>query len=105
MEDTENIEALAMDGNPIKIGSVVRYMNTGTVGRVLDIKEDEDGIWVLVDNTGLFYRPETLVIADKSDLKGEIKSRSSAENAESYVRTYGAESDADFDIGQVTGGG
>ncbi|WP_292466526.1 DUF2098 domain-containing protein [Methanolobus sp.] len=105
MEDSAKIETLGMDGNPIEIGSIVRYMNTGTVGMVLDLKTDDDGVWVLVDRTNLFYKPETLVIADASDLKEEIKSRTSVKDAESYIQTYGAEDEAGYDIGQVTGGG
>ncbi|WMW21428.1 DUF2098 domain-containing protein [Methanolobus mangrovi] len=105
MADSKTIEALDMGGNPIVIDSVVRYLNTGTVGKVIDLKEDEDGIWVLVDATGLYYKPETLVIADVSDLKEERAERSSIADAESYMRTYGGGDDGIADVGQVTGGG
>ncbi|SFM77811.1 DUF2098 domain-containing protein [Methanolobus profundi] len=105
MDEPVTIEALGMDGNPIEKGSVVRYISTGTVGRVIDIKEDEDGIWVLLDSNGLFYKPETLVSADESDLKEEMALRTSAEDAESYMRTYVTDDEAGYDIGQVTGGG
>ena len=105
MDDSEKIEALSMDGEPIETGSAVRYINTGTVGRVIDLKEDADGIWVLVDSTGLFYKPETLVIVDESKLKSEMKARTSAEHADAFMRTYTAENEAGYDIGQVTGGG
>nr|WP_209622341.1 DUF2098 domain-containing protein [Methanolobus bombayensis] len=94
-----------MDGDPVEVGSVVRYINTGTVGRAIELKKDEEGIWVVIDSTGLFYKPETLVIADESELKGEMKERTSAEAAESYMRSYGAENEAGYDISQVTGGG
>lgn len=105
MEDSGIIEALGMDDNPIEKGSVVRYMSTGTVGRVIDIKEDEEGIWVLLDSSGLFYKPETLVSADESDLKEEMGLRTSAEDAESYMRTDVTDDEAGYDIGQVTGVG
>jgi Uncharacterized protein conserved in archaea len=103
--DSEIIKALDMGGNPIVIDSVVRYLNTGTVGKVVDLKEDDEGIWVLVDTTGLYYKPETLVIADASDLKEERVERSSVADAESYMRTYGGGDDGIADVGQVTGGG
>ena len=105
MDDSEKIEALTMAGEPIETGSAVRYINTGTVGRVVDLKEDDDGIWVLLDSTGLFYKPETLVIVDESELKGEMKARTSVEDAEAFMRSYNAENEAGYDIGQVTGGG
>jgi hypothetical protein len=103
--DSKDAEVLGMDGNPIITGSVVRYIKTGTVGKVTDIMEDSEGIWVMVDTTGLFYKPETLVIADPSELKEERVARISASDAESYVRSSGASADAGVDIGQVTGGG
>lgn len=99
------IEARDMDGKLIEKGSVVRYLNTGTVGRVIDLKKDKDGIWVLIDSTGLFYKSETLIIADEGVLKGEMKARTSAEDAENYMRTYVAGDGKSVDIGQVTGGG
>lgn len=105
MEDSAKIEALSMDGKAIETGFVVRYLNTGTVGRVADLRKDDEGVWVLVDSTNLFYKPEALVIADENDLKGEMKARTSVKEAESYVRSYGAENEAGYDITQVTGGG
>lgn len=105
MEDTEKTEVLSMEGDLIEVGSVVRYIHTGTVGRVTDIKEDEDGIWLLLDSSQLFYKPETLVIADEGELKEEMKLRTSVEDAEAYMRTYEADNEAGYDIGQVTGGG
>jgi hypothetical protein len=105
VEDSEILEALDMGGSPIVVGSVVRYINTGTVGKVLDIKEDDEGIWIMVDTTGLYYKPETLIIADASDLKEERMASSSVKDVESYMRSYGAGDGSTADIGQVTGGG
>lgn len=105
MTDSEMIEVLDIDGNPIVIGSVVRYINTGTVGRVLDFKEDEDGIWTLMDTTGLYYKPEKLVIADASDIIKEKIERVSVKDAQSYLDNYSSIDDMGADIEQVTGGG
>ncbi|MDG6243397.1 MAG: DUF2098 domain-containing protein [Methanolobus sp.] len=105
MEDSKEIDALSMDGNPIVIGSLVRYINTGSVGKVTDIMEEEDGIWVMMDSTGLYYKPQTLIIADPSELKEERIARVSAAEAEGYVRSSAAGPDSGVDIGQVTGGG
>ncbi len=105
MTDSEIIEARDVDGNPILIGSVIRYLNTGTVGRVLELKEDEDGVWVLMDTTDLFYKPETLVLADTSEIIKEKIERSSVKDAKSYLDKYSSVDDINTDIGQVTGGG
>ncbi|MDY0387677.1 MAG: DUF2098 domain-containing protein [Methanolobus sp.] len=105
MTDSEVIEALDVDGNPIIIGSVIRYLNTGTVGRVLELKEDEDGVWVLMDTTDLYYKPETLVLADASEIIKEKIERVSVKDAKSYLDNYSNMAEMDTDIGQVTGGG
>lgn len=39
-EETENLTASDINGDPIEAGTVVRYINTGTVGRVVDIRSD-----------------------------------------------------------------
>ena len=105
MTDSEIIEALDVDGNPIVTGSVIRYLNTGTVGRVLEIKEDEDGIWVLMDTTNLYYKPETLVLADASQIIKEKIERSSVKDAKSYLDNYSSVDGINTDTEQVTGGG
>jgi len=52
----------------IKIGDYVVYVNTGTKGRVIDIKKDENGnTWIVLDNN-LMYRPHLLKVIDKSKL-------------------------------------
>lgn len=105
MIDSKDVEVVDMDGNPIIAGSVVRYIKTGTVGKVTDIMQDSEGIWVTVDTTGLLYKPETLVITDASELKEERVANISASDARSYVRSSGAGADLDVDVGQITGGG
>lgn len=105
MTDSEVIEALDVDGNPIVTGSVIRYLNTGTVGRVLELKEDEDGVWVLMDTTDLYYKPETLVLADASEIIKEKTERSSVKDAKSYLESYSSVDGINTDTEQVTGGG
>jgi len=57
-----------MDEIDIKVGDYVVYINTGTKGRVVDIKKDENGdIWVVLDNN-LMYRPHLLRVIDKSKI-------------------------------------
>ncbi|ACV24038.1 DUF2098 domain-containing protein [Methanocaldococcus fervens] len=53
----------------IKVGDYVVYINTGTKGKVVDIKKDENGeVWVLLDNN-LMYRPHLLKVIDKSKIE------------------------------------
>jgi hypothetical protein len=38
----------------LALGMFVRYIRTGTIGKVIDIKELDERTWALLDN-GLFY--------------------------------------------------
>ncbi|WP_456471926.1 DUF2098 family protein [Methanocaldococcus sp.] len=62
-----------VDGNEIKIGDYVVYINTGTKGRVVDIIEREgydNKIWVLLDND-LLYKPSLLRVIKYKEHKEE----------------------------------
>ncbi|ENN96808.1 hypothetical protein J422_00125 [Methanocaldococcus villosus KIN24-T80] len=65
----------------IKIGDYVMYINTGTKGKVVDIVEDYDGLWVVLDN-GLMYRPHLLKVIDEKDVKKEEKKKIEIEEEE-----------------------
>jgi len=60
-------------GNLININSFVRYAGTGTVGKAIDIKNEDDVDWVKIDKTSLWYDSSTLAIVDenKYDKYGE----------------------------------
>jgi hypothetical protein len=103
LDDSQTIEALDINGDAIIVGTVLRYINSDTVGRAVEIKEEDDGIWVLLDTTGLFYNVEALIIADPSALKVRHDNEKSEFNAKEYVKRF--ESVETADIGQVTGGG
>ncbi|MBN2109990.1 MAG: DUF2098 domain-containing protein [Methanosarcinaceae archaeon] len=105
VEETDTPNASDIHGNQIEPGTVVRYINTGTIGRVAGIRTDDEGVWALVDSTGLYYKVETLVVTDASELKEKVETRKTASEAKEYMRQY-ATSDADLeDVGQITGGG
>lgn len=105
VEGTEIPNASDMNGDPIGPGTVVRYINTGTVGKVAEIRTDDEGVWALVDSTGLFYKTETLVVTDASELKEKVETTKTVSEAEEYMRRYGSAGPGSVDIGQVTGGG
>ena len=50
-------------------GDIVKYTPTSTVGKILDIKEEDGTVWVKLDKTNLYYRESLLVPADKSEYK------------------------------------
>ena len=55
----------------IALGNYVRYVDTGTIGEVIDIKT-KDGIdWVRIKKTELWYRSKLVELLDDKDLKKE----------------------------------
>ncbi len=59
----------------INIDYYVRYLNTGTVGQVIELKiEDGEVGWVRIDKTGLWYLANLVEVLDRKDLKIAKKS-------------------------------
>ncbi|MHC1601744.1 MAG: DUF2098 family protein, partial [Methermicoccaceae archaeon] len=54
--------------------SAVKYIGTGTTGKVKDIVEDDEGVWVVLDSNELLYKPEYMVY-----LKEGVKEKAEAE--------------------------
>lgn len=52
----------------ITLDSHVRYVNTGTVGKVLDIKTTDGVDWIKIDKTDLWYRAKLVELLDAKDL-------------------------------------
>ncbi len=102
-EGSDLIQAHDLNGAPITIGSYVLYLNTGSAGQVLEIKQEEGTKWVLMDSTGLFYNVEALVITDADAVKVRIEREEGEVDKEDLVRQQTPE--RVVDIGQVTGGG
>lgn len=101
MTETENettVKATDINGSLIEIGSTVGYINTGTVGKVVDIKEDEDGLWVLIDEKELYYKPELLEITETTTKKSKEKPAEKKKPSEEGT-------EAPEDISHITGGG
>lgn len=68
---------MAFDARDIEINldDYVRYVDTGTIGKVVDVKT-EDGIeWVKLDKTDLWYRSKLVELLDEKDLKKTDDSR------------------------------
>ena len=98
--------AVDANGAPISIGSNVRYINTDTIGEIIDITTDDEGTWALIDTTQLYYRVDTLQITDRKasagkeytvseeDVKERIKKQAEAAQASTLEEVF-----------QATGGG
>lgn len=58
----------------IEIGMYARYKNTGTVGKVLEIMEEDGITFALLDSTDLFYDITYLEQAEKPREKKAVTS-------------------------------
>ena len=52
----------------ISIDDHVRYVDSGTVGKVLDTKTEDEIGWVLIDKTNLWYKSKLVEILDEKDI-------------------------------------
>lgn len=56
----------------IALGNHVRYVDTGTIGEVIDMRT-RDGIdWVKIEKTNLWYRSKLVELLDEKDLKKSL---------------------------------
>ena len=52
----------------ISVDDYVRYVDTGTIGKVLDIKTEDEIDWVLLDKTNLWYKSKLVEVLDEKDI-------------------------------------
>jgi hypothetical protein len=73
-------------GKPIIKGSYVIYTGTGTIGKVVDFKTEDNGTWAKIEDTDLWYKSNYLQAIDKiqekrlekaskEDIRKKIKER------------------------------
>jgi len=62
MEASEPIVANDLYGQPIKVGTMVRYVTTRTLGKVVDLKVEDGKTWAQIDSTQLFYDTHYLTV-------------------------------------------
>ena len=62
---------MVLDARDIEIplGSYVRYVDTGTIGKVVDEKTKEGIDWVKIDKTNMWYRAKLVELLDEKDIK------------------------------------
>ena len=56
-------------GLEIALDSYVRYVDTGTIGKVVDVKTQDGMEWVKLDKTELWYRSNLVELVDDKDIK------------------------------------
>lgn len=53
----------------MQIGDIVKYRNTGTVGKIIAERESDGRAWYQLDTTQLFYDSSTLVPAKAEEYR------------------------------------
>ena len=53
----------------ITLDNHVRYVDTGTIGKVVEFKTENDIDWVKIDKTNLWYKSKLVELLDEKDLK------------------------------------
>lgn len=51
------------------VGDILKYTPTSTVGKVIDIRNKDEKVWIQLDFTKLYYDSKFLIPADKSEYK------------------------------------
>ncbi len=65
MEASESITATDLYGKSIKIGTMVRYITTRTLGKVIELKIENDKTWALLDSSKLYYDTHYLTVTNE----------------------------------------
>jgi hypothetical protein len=105
MAEAEGIIAVGRNEKTIKLGDIVKYVNTDTISRVIDLKKDEQGkVWVLLESTNLWYRDKTLEPTDIKAREKEEEKKLTAEELDERFRKLKETMQA-FELGKAGGGG
>jgi len=87
-------------------GDFARYRNTGTVGKVLEVVDEPEGQWVLLDTYGLYYESSTLEPAKESDYKVKVLQETSLDQQLENVERLKAQlEEAEKAIARITPSG
>lgn len=55
----------------MKVGDLAKYRNTGSVGKIEDIMEEDGRTWALLDTTNLYYDVSSLDPAGPEEYRKE----------------------------------
>ncbi|MCL2115753.1 MAG: DUF2098 domain-containing protein [Methanobrevibacter sp.] len=56
-------------GKEIEIGSYIRYTGTGTIGKIVDIKRENEEEWLKLEKIDLWYSADFVEVVDENSTK------------------------------------
>ncbi|AFC99706.1 Uncharacterized protein conserved in archaea [Methanocella conradii HZ254] len=86
MEASQTVTATDLYGKPITLGTTVKYISTRTVGKVIDLKKEEDKTWALLDKTRLYYDTRYLEVATSEASEEEEMTKVDMEEVEKKIK-------------------
>lgn len=91
----------------IAIDSYVRYVDTGTIGKVVEVKTSSDIEWVRIDKTDLWYRANLVELLDEKDIKNSsfFDKDNDELDVEDLKEKAGSLEDMEMDSSVAEGGG
>ena len=93
-------------GETIDLGSFIRYSGTGTVSRVVDLKEEDNQQWVKLEEPSLWYSADTIEVINESDINSfDTMDKNTMEQVKELKENLSDLSDSINDIQGCEGGG
>lgn len=90
----------------MKVGDFAKYRNTGTVGKVMEIRDRPEGQWVLLDIYDLYYDSSALEPASEVEYKVKhLEERSLDQQMEQVDRLKGQIEESMENISRITASG
>jgi len=92
-------------GKEIEIGSYIRYTGTGTIGKIIEIKEENEENWLKLDENPLWYCSDLVEVIDKDSIitpKDHHRDESSIDDIEDLKDDF---EDLNIVSGGAEGGG
>ena len=89
----------------IPLDSQVRYVDTGTIGKVIDMKTVDDVDWVKLDKTDVWYRSKLVELLDEKDIKESSWGEAKEVNIEDIKERALDFEDVNIDANAGNGGG
>ncbi|WP_297982656.1 DUF2098 domain-containing protein [uncultured Methanobrevibacter sp.] len=93
-------------GETIDVGSFIRYTGTGTVSQVVELKEEDNGFWVKLDEPAMWYAVDSLeVVQEKDIVHNETVDKDTMEQVNEFKESVDDFTESMNDIQGCEGGG
>ena len=64
----DNMSFCDIRGETIDVGAFIRYAGTGTISKVVELKEEDNEQWVKLEEPALWYAADSLEVVNEKDI-------------------------------------